>query len=644
MITKASITFMLKRVFSLHTILLLAGTYILLPERIFSFPHNGLDPSWMIALNMAVEQNMVFGRDFIYTFGPLGFLYTGLPVYIPKIVILLFQTMIFWSIAFILNFYLQQIKTIMAKSGFIIFMLVIYIELFPEKAFLLLLIFMFFLLYHLNLQKRFALIFAGFVALLTFFVKLNTGLLLTFLLFPYLLFAGYLKIEQWKFIAAFSLLYFALLLFFSSLLNVDVLAYTSNAFDIINHYSDAVNIPPTPMMLLIAAAIIMAYGLVLLLNFRNILENKIRIFSIIYVSLAFFVLFKEGFVRADGHMMLFFGKIVPLISFLYFFETNKRFRSHLKYCILFTGFMTIASTQVFYSFNYPLARARQIITKVAYRDVILGEYEKQRIAMFEHHKKFAKIPDRIIDRINDKSVDIIPTDISYIYFNDLNYSPRPSMQSYASYSGRLDGINAKKYASDNAPDFIMYAIGSIDNRHPFWDESKTKMVMLANYQVIDTFGIASDALKLGVNEDFILLEKRKRPLKIMEIESKSFPYHLGDKLNILKSDNLIYLEIDFKYTFIGKMMRLFFQPNRLIVEMWYDGFDESFENVAIKPILANGVLINKKITTLEEATDFFRSHGNDNPDTRSIRFAPKYGYSIGLKEDLEITLKAFRIE
>lgn len=568
MITKVSIISNLKRVFILHNLFLLVGIYILVPDTIFSYPHNGLEPSWMIALNIAVEQKLVFGRDLIYTFGPLGFLYTGLPVYIPKIVIILFHAMILGAIAFILNFYLKQIKSYMAKAGFIVFMLIIYIELFPEKAFLLLLIFLFFLLYHLNRQKRFTLIFAGFIALLTFFVKLNTGLLLTFLLFPYLLFAGWLKIEKWKFIAAFALLYCALLFVFSNLLNVDVLAYTTNAFDIINNYSDAVNIPPMPLIFLIAVAIIIVYGMVMLLNLKNILKDKIRIFSLMYVSLAFFILFKEGFVRADGHTMLFFGKIAPLISLLYFFDANKQFRLHLKYCIMFAGFMTIVSTQVFYGFHNPLVRAKHKVAKIAYRDVIFGEYAKHRLSMYEHHKKFAEIPDRIIDRIKGKSVDIIPTDISYIFFNGLNYNPRPSMQSYASYSGRLDGINAKKYASENAPDFIIFAIGSIDNRHPFWDESKTKMVMLTNYRVIDTFRVASDAMKLGVNEDFILLEKRERPLKMIEIKTKTFPYCLGDTLEIPVKENLTYLQIDFKYTFIGKMMRLFFQPNRLIAQMW----------------------------------------------------------------------------
>jgi hypothetical protein len=40
-------------------------------------PQAGLDPSWGYALNEAVAQGRVFGRDLIFTFGPLGSIYTA---------------------------------------------------------------------------------------------------------------------------------------------------------------------------------------------------------------------------------------------------------------------------------------------------------------------------------------------------------------------------------------------------------------------------------------------------------------------------------------------------------------------------------------------------------------------------------------
>ncbi|KAF7962940.1 hypothetical protein AWV80_15740 [Cupriavidus sp. UYMU48A] len=42
-----------------------------------AMPAAGLDPSWTSALNDAISRGLVFGRDIVFTFGPLGPVYTG---------------------------------------------------------------------------------------------------------------------------------------------------------------------------------------------------------------------------------------------------------------------------------------------------------------------------------------------------------------------------------------------------------------------------------------------------------------------------------------------------------------------------------------------------------------------------------------
>ena len=51
----------------------------LLPQRFFGSLGTGLDASWQLALHMAVDAGRVFGRDFLFTYGPLGVLSTRLP-------------------------------------------------------------------------------------------------------------------------------------------------------------------------------------------------------------------------------------------------------------------------------------------------------------------------------------------------------------------------------------------------------------------------------------------------------------------------------------------------------------------------------------------------------------------------------------
>lgn len=40
----------------------------------FETPGPGVDPSWNAGLAMAVDQGLRFGKEVVYTYGPLGFL------------------------------------------------------------------------------------------------------------------------------------------------------------------------------------------------------------------------------------------------------------------------------------------------------------------------------------------------------------------------------------------------------------------------------------------------------------------------------------------------------------------------------------------------------------------------------------------
>src|SRR5215470_4259210 len=69
------------------------------------FPSAGLDPSWKYASEYAYRTRLIFGRDFVFTSGPLSFVSTGLfhPDTFPWIVIafgygmLVYVAAVWWS-------------------------------------------------------------------------------------------------------------------------------------------------------------------------------------------------------------------------------------------------------------------------------------------------------------------------------------------------------------------------------------------------------------------------------------------------------------------------------------------------------------------------------------------------------------------
>jgi len=93
--------------------------------------------------------------------------------------------------------------------------------------------------------------------------------------------------------------------------------------------------------------------------------------------------------------------------------------------------------------------------------------------------------------IGDRTIDIYPWDYSYVAANGFNWIPRPLIQSYASYTSWLDGLNQNHFASDNAPEFILWELsnktgrdefGDVDERYLLNDEPKTIYELLKDIE------------------------------------------------------------------------------------------------------------------------------------------------------------------
>lgn len=91
----------------------------------------------------------------------------------------------------------------------------------------------------------------------------------------------------------------------------------------------------------------------------------------------------------------------------------------------------------------------------------------------------------ITEVIGEKTVDIYPWETIISYPNKLNWTPRPVYQTYITYTPWLDAKNADFYASERAPEFIIWHYHSyqdIDNRYPFSSDPLTLQALLNHYQ------------------------------------------------------------------------------------------------------------------------------------------------------------------
>jgi hypothetical protein len=248
-----------------------------------------------------------------------------------------------------------------------------------------------------------------------------------------------------------------------------------------------------------------------------------------------------------------------------------------------------------------------------FQSAIVHDFEKN----FE--KPELQLPDEIKAKIGNQPVDFVQNDLCYVFFNRLNYNPRPIIQTYQANSAWLAHKNGQKYESETAPEFVFFKLEPFREQNPFWMDGEVNLALLNHYKLTDTTIVKNDSL--------LLFQKRKEksnPLIIKELSQNK--YRFNQKIEIPK-DSLIQLKLEVQYSTLGKLCRLFFQPPYLYCEVTYeDGRKENFR--VIDKILKGGILINRKVTTQKDLATFYTSKGTQNQQIVQIQFWAKYPWGF----------------
>ncbi|MCB0234882.1 MAG: hypothetical protein KDG58_11810, partial [Anaerolineae bacterium] len=301
----------------------------LLPNDLFIRPSSGLDPSWAIAINLAFERGMRFGEDFIFTFGPLGIFATRLNIGVSTLAMVAWDVFLVGSIATVLTLTLRETRTYL--SVFLAFLAaLLFTVVAPYTTALintLFVIYLFLLIYHLRRGALWALALAVVYSWLIFFTKANMGLPALALMGVYL---AYLLIRPRPggrrpavvAVAGFVVLGVVL----TVALNVDIIGFTLGSWHLADAYNDAmvfplVNSPLPPEMLPLSLAIIGAFILLALANWRAMVRDLDFAFTYLMIAGYIFLVFKHAYVRTWGHPWYFFQSVPAAIGLLALFAS-----------------------------------------------------------------------------------------------------------------------------------------------------------------------------------------------------------------------------------------------------------------------------------------------------------------------------------
>jgi len=600
----------------LQWILLVFFTLLLFPAEFYIPPATGLDPSWNIALHLAWKYHLVFGKDVVFTYGPLGIFQSRLPVFASKFAYLLFDAYFVVTLFFVMrSVFKRHFSYSLAAFVFLCVITAQYGGPYDWYFFF----FFFFLFSFVEDPNRLGyLAHAGLLSVALLYFKISLGLTAVFLFVAATTFV--LVRRRWslkRYLA--SIFSYSLVIWVSALVfRVNLKGYILGSLQLIDGYNDAMFRPIDReywLFLLISALVVIGflirvlYLLVDSIRRKEWVQNAETLFIQAVTGMGIFVLFKSAFVRSDSHAFIFFKNITPLAGFAFLY-VPKHFKAKRigAWCwiVLALSFWAVNSMPGSYQ---PYLRVLKLsFLSLKYDEMRnyfsqVGKYDKAKAAAdsLESGNNEYKA------NIGSHSVDVIPSEISTLYFNGLHYNPRPVIQSYAAYTSYLDDLNRRKYESPDGPDYILFSVATIDGRVPFFDESRTKLAVLGRYTVA------------GEIRGDLVLKKRMAPAAFQPLLTDTLAVKLGENVPVRKTPNLLFSRIFIRYNPWGAAKRLFYQPPYLKITLMLDN-GESRTFRAIKPVLEDGVILNKFLESEDEFQLLQQADGRLNTNVISVRF------------------------
>jgi ABC-type cobalamin transport system permease subunit len=607
--------------------------------RIYENPEGGIDNSWRIALELAKAKGLIFGKDIIYTYGPLGSLTQRFAITSSPFQFFVFDLFFFINVGIL--FFLLLPKPLKLYQLFIHFLVFFFVSsMYGEWVHFLLFYSSIFLgIRFLQVKNHWLLAYSILVGIITFFVKANYGIIglgFVAMLTIYSFFTKRLTLTEFLlYIISSAVISWLLAL----ILKTDLLQYFYSSIKVIGGYNEAQSLFPESRLRLVIVAYLI-WGLLVSLGgvyaIRNLIQNRklsLPLFDNLFIwsssIVIAFILIKYAFVRADDGHITAFVKLANLpLLLLPFFATNQLFK--IGGWVLIT--LNIVSYLVFYQPMFGKVTF-SIPDNLRTKTYIFPEYV-QDIFSKPAYKPKTSYPADVLSTIGNKSVDIIPNEVSEIYFNRLNYNPRPTLQSYQAYNKYLDEKNREKYLSPTAPDYVVYGVESTDNKYAWGDETQTLLALLQRYKPV----------KIWNNR--LLLEKQPVTKTLKPIKTETVKLRFGQDYNIpvdTSVNTIRVLKIKTSGTWFGKLLNLFFQPSHFALTITTkDGKKASYNSVSI--LLEKGLIINSRIDNVQDVKQFFESASVQNKTVKSINIQEIVRGRAGFKVEFELEQVSYEMQ
>lgn len=274
-----------------------------------------------------------------------------------------------------------------------------------------------------------------------------------------------------------------------------------------------------------------------------------------------FIFWKHGFVRSDGHVLIFFQlSYVTALLALLFFSLREDQPPSCRWQVP-AGVLAaiIVALGLWAEGTYTLTRHRWIMDKtpdrlaLAWRQIIApararAELDDKLSAQRNDHQ----LP-HMKQVAGDARTDFFGFELGYLLLNRFNYHPRPvGGGSFSVFTAKLHDLNVE-FMVDPArrPEFVVANLQTIDDRFLAQDDAGTLRVLLADYTPLES------------SAAMLLLEAKPGPSRLPEptlIRTDSLPLDVVIDAPQVGKDEMLLVTFSLPLNLRGRLRALAYKP------------------------------------------------------------------------------------
>jgi hypothetical protein len=458
-------------------------------------PGVGLDPSWNAGLAMGAEQGLHWGKEIVFTYGPLGFLQTQLVWFTGQTVLsFLYSGLVYVVFTVGLVWALRRRLPLLVAcvAAFIAVAVLPLLEMSLLSA-----VFACFWLLEPGRERTPRQLDAFVVAAATFaapaaLVKLSTGPLVGLVLLIALIGARVGTRRVVAFVAILAAELLVLWLATGQSLG-DVPDFVAHTIQVSSGYSASMirstDVAPWKVDAASAAAMLLTIALVVAAWKAPWRDSRARWAGTVLVALAAFAIYKEGIVRIDsGHLTVLFAN-AAILWVAVGFGVGRRWWVPAIAVVVFAISLPLrpagaeSHLNVFSNVRYAVEQAHSLVSP-GRREAAL---ESGRHGM---KGTYALTPGALA-ALRGHSVAVEPWETAAAWAYGLDWQPLPIFQNYSAYTPTLDRLNAEAVEDPDGPERLLvenqqvvdaqFPTPGLDNRFPGWDPPEQARAVLCNF-------------------------------------------------------------------------------------------------------------------------------------------------------------------